>query len=106
MSVASNGFTLSTTAYTAVATTAVGRVRLVTDNNKYAARVVVAPVIPDADSDDWFPLQPGSILTMEGLDGFTVWVRANAEPSGASITQKVRVLIDSPLHEVVVKPLF
>lgn len=105
MTISTNGYTLSTSAYTNIAS-AFGRARIVTDNNKWAVRIVVASSTPDADSDDWFPLQPGQILTIEGMEAYNVYALASSAASGGVVTQKVRVLTDAPNATMVVKPLF
>lgn len=106
MTVTTNGYTLSTTAYTRIATTSYGRVRVVVDNNKQPIRVVSSVSAPDADTDDYFPVQAGSIFSIEGLGGGSVWALANPEPSGAAYTQKVRVIVDHTLDTLVTRPLF
>jgi hypothetical protein len=105
MTIATNGYTLSTSAYTLVAS-AYGRARLVTDNNKLPVKIIAAGSLPSADSDDWFPLQPGQILTIEGMEAFNVYAMGSSAAGGDAVTQKLRVLTDGPASEIVVKPLF
>ena len=91
MAAATTVITLSTSAYTLVAegkTTA-----LVAIESKYPARLFLGEALPLATIDTWFPLSPEFPIHFDGMgEDDNIYVMAEAEPAGLTITQKVRVI--------------